>query len=426
MREFSSRMRKSVPMHFRAQKMAVTTENPHESRPQTVPPAYSVQVIRNEDDLAAFRSEWDSLPGNRDSDPTVFTTILRTRSEVIRPHILVVRRNGSACASLVGRIELGDIGFKVGYAHLRTKARILYFSYGGPRGETSADVCNLFVREICRALSAGEADAAYLNFIRDDGALFAASQTIPGWFSRDRIHITQDHFTARLPDSVNAFYAGLSANTRGQLRTKSRRLEKTFPGAVTIRCFKDPGEVEVLAQEAEAIVSKSYQRGLGVGFANTPDIREQLNARAEKGWLLAYVLYLQGQPCAFWIGDLNQGGIRSEYTAYDGDFAKHSPGLYLMSKVIEGFCSDPGRPVHEIDFAMGYAQYKETLANCNWREASVYIYAPTFAGLKLNLMRTLSGGIDKSLKSILQRAGLLGTIKKRWRDRARRSVQTDS
>jgi hypothetical protein len=44
-------------------------------------------------------------------------------------------------------------------------------------------------------------------------------------------------------------------------------------------------------EHAESIAEKSYQRGLGVGFANTPEVRKRLELESQKKWLRASILY---------------------------------------------------------------------------------------------------------------------------------------
>ena len=79
------------------------------------------------------------------------------------------------------------------------------------------------------------------------------------------------------------------------------------------------------------------------------------------------MLYIADRPCSFWIGDVNQGTFGSDYLAYDAEFEKYSPGMCLILKVIEGFCDENPQGITEVDFATGYAQYKEVLSNRNGR-----------------------------------------------------------
>jgi CelD/BcsL family acetyltransferase involved in cellulose biosynthesis len=92
--------------------------------------------------------------------------------------------------------------------------------------------------------------------------------------------------------------------------------------------------------------------------------------------------------------------------------------MYLIMKVIEGFCGGHREGVTAVDFGPGHAQYKEILSTEEWLETSVYIFAPTLKGTSLNLVRTFIGGIDQTLKKALARTKLLRKIKKAWRAHA--------
>jgi len=379
----------------------------------------SVRTLRSVIELEQLRQPWTSWPGNRDSEIDTYLTFLRSHAATVRPHVVVVDRDGSPEAILVGRIDLGHISCRLGYLRLNLPARILCFVYGALRGNPSKEDCELIVDSVLRSLSVGEADVAYMNFLREDSELCKLAKRRPGVLSRDYVHVTQEHYAATLPASVDEFYRGLSPKVRKNQRWQAKKLTELYSGDVTIRCFRKVSEIESLAAEAERLASRSYQRGLGVGFFDTPSARNHLRLKAERGWLRGYVLYLGGRPCAFWIGDINQGTFGSDYLAFDATFGKYSPGMYLITRVIEGFCEGHREGVTAVDFGPGYAQYKEVLSNHEWRETSVYIFASTLRGISLNLVRTLIGRMDRTVKKALARTNLLQKIKKAWRANAR-------
>lgn len=383
--------------------------------PETLSGRATLRVFRDPAELDEIREAWETLRGDRDSDRTVYLSILHSRPHVLRPHILVAYRDGQPQSMLVGRLIDEPLAFRIGYAPFRMKARTLYFVYGGPRGADSEEYSELFVREICNSLAAGEADAVYLNFLRTDAALFQAARTIPPKQQQGHAGAEQLHFSSTLPPSSEAFYASLSSHTRRNVRNKNRKLEKTWPSAVRIRLCQTAEDVDVLAETAEVIMQTSYQRGLGVGFRDSAESRDQLRRRAERGWLRGYILYLADNPVAFWIGDVNHQTFRSDYTGYKSDYSNISPGMYLMLKTIEQFCDDPARIVTEIDLAVGYAEYKEMLGNRKWNESAVYLFAPSFRGKSLRTVHGIATRVNASLKRMLERLGLLKKIKKRWR-----------
>ena len=378
-----------------------------------------VRTLRTIQEIEQIRSVWQSWPGNPDSDLDMFLCYLNDSPEVERVHVVMIVRNDEPETILVGRLEKVRLDFKVGYIHVRPSAKLLYFVYGGPRGNASRENCVLLIEEVCRSLSRGEADAAYLNFIRMDSALHHAARTTPGRLCRDYTSVVQPHFTTALVGGIEGFRKTLSSKSRNTIKRRARQLVRSFGDEINLRCFREAADVDELVEDVEDVAKKSYQRGLSVGFVDTPGMRSHLRLKAEKGRLRAYVLYIRNRPCAFWIGNINGSVFCSDFLAYDAEFAAHSVGTYLMMQVVEGLCSDPAEAVKEIDFATGNAQYKAVLGNRMFTEASVYAFAPSVKGLQLSLLRFVTAGIENIAKRTLIQTGLLQRIKTTWRKRAR-------
>jgi len=379
----------------------------------------SVKVLRGIGELEEIREVWESWPGNRDSEMESYMRHAQSNRVTERPHVIVVEREGKPEAILVGRLDLGRINCRLGYLHLDLPARILCFVYGAFRGNASRENSRLIVKSVMDSLKAREADVAYMNYLRDDSELLRLSIEKPRLLCRDYVRTQQLHFATRLPNSAEEFQRGLSSSARWQAKSRQKKLTKDFAGDVKIRCFREVAELESLIRDVEQVAKTSYQRGLGVGFVDSPVTRDGLRLKAERGWLRAYVLYLAERPCAFWIGDINQGTFGSDYIGYDAGLGKYSPGMYLTTKVIEGFCGGNSEGVTAVDFATGHAQYKEVLSNQKWREVSIYIFAPTLKGISFNFARTVIGGMDQAIKKVLERTNLLRRVKKVWRDHAK-------
>jgi hypothetical protein len=387
--------------------------------------AASVKVLRGVAELEEIREVWESWPGNRDSEMESFLMFLRSNPSTARPHVLVIYRGGVPDAILVGRIDRGRVVCRLGYLRVSPRAQIMCFVNGALRGNPSHENCDLMVSEVLRSLSQGEADVAYMNLLREDSDFCRLAMKKPGPLSRDYIRITQLHFFATLPATMEDYYRSLPAGGKGFNRSKHNKLLKDFAGRIRIKCFRGAEEIDVMADDVEQIAKTSYQRGLGVGFIDSSAMRERLRLMARHGWLRVYVLYLAERPCAYWIGDINRGIFGGNYVGYDAQFGKYSPGMFLSMKVIEGFCDGNREGVAGVDFGPGDAKYKEVLSNQTWRETAVYIFAPSLKGIGLNLTRTVVGGLDQITKKVLARTGLLQKIKKGWRARVNpREVQS--
>ena len=135
-----------------------------------------VRVLKTVPELEEVRAVWQSWGGNRDSEMESYLTLVRTNPETLRPHVVVVYRQGRPDSILVGRIDKGQIRCKLGYFEMGFGARIVRFGNGALRGNPSEENCELLVKEILLSLSLGEADAAHLSYLRKGQTLASYPQ----------------------------------------------------------------------------------------------------------------------------------------------------------------------------------------------------------------------------------------------------------
>jgi len=210
----------------------------------------------------------------------------------------------------------------------------------------------------------------------------------------------------------------MSGARRSDLRRHIRKIEAGVAGRPDVVCYRGLSELDKTFADVEEIARKTYQRGLGVGFADNARVRSRLALGAKKGWLRAYVLYLGGRPAAFWIGMLYRRTFVGEFLGFDPEFRSLSPGMFLMMKVLETLCDRAaGDVVDRVDFGLGDAEYKRVLADKAWQEASVYIFSPNCKGLVLKLLRMMANLTNEAAKKGLMAANVLPRFKRMWRDR---------
>ena len=381
----------------------------------------SIRVFRTFEEIEEIRDVWSSWHQHPNSDIDFYSLIVRSRPEMLRPHVVVHYRDGVPDAMLVGRIERARLEFRVGYkTFYRAKVRQLTLVHRGELGTLSPQNCDLLIRQVMHSLRRGEADVAFFNFVRTDSSLYASASELPGFLSRDHFGTAAIQRSTTLPSTVEDVYQRLSGKARKTLKRQARKILSDFEGKVQIRTFSKTAELDDAIRDVERIAKKTYQRGLGVGFCDDENMRRQLVLEAERGWLRIHVLYIGEKPCTFWIGCLYGQTFHSNFLGYDPEYAKYSIGMYLVVTVLENFIIHAVTDQPErIDWGLGDAQYKEVLGDQNWQETSLYIFAKTFRGILLNTFRTPVVFIDEILKKVLERTKLLQKVKKIWRDRAR-------
>lgn len=378
-----------------------------------------IRIINSLPEIEEIRACWASWDGHRDSDIDLYLHILRSTPEVVRPHIFVLYRDGHPAALFIGRVEERRVQFAVGYLKLfKPHVRMLVFANGALRGQASRENAQLFVAQIMHSLRQREADMAVLERVENNSPLFDYARRLPGFLARDHVPVITPHRTMRLPRSLEEVYRGLSRHHRKHVRREAKQFRNQFSD-LRIRCLRETTELDVAIRDIEETAKKTYQRGLGVGFANTSALRQRLHLEAEKGWLRAYILYVGDQPCAFSVGTVYHNTFYSNFLGHDPVYAKYSPGTFLFMRMIEDFCNEN---VRGVDFGFGDALYKQRFGNSVRNEARVHIYARTVKGFQLNLLRTVTALADRLAKKALEKTGLLPRIKRLWRNRVARGT----
>jgi hypothetical protein len=377
-----------------------------------------VKVFRSLDELEQIRNNWNSWNQHPNADFDFFSRIVRSRSEILRPHVIVLYRSGSPEAILVGRIDVTYLDIRVGYKSLyRAPVRQLTLIHGGALGNLSAENCEVLTLEVMNSFQREEAHIAFFNRIRTDFPLYLAAKRTPRFFGRDHFQTPILHWSMKLPASVEELNHKIPGDTRREVRRRTKSLNADYAGNVRIECFSQQSDLDCVFRDVEEVAKKTYQRGLGVGFSNDPERRQQFDLEARKGWLRTYILYVGDKPCAFWIGTLYAGVLHSGDVGYDPAFKKYAPGTLLLMRILEDLC---GKGVKEMDFGLGDADWKQRFGNRTWHEASVYLFAPNLKVVGLYLLWESATLINEIARRGLVKTRLVPRIKAIWRDHLRR------
>ena len=320
---------------------------------------------------------------------------------------------------LLGTTTTATVTEKIAYVIIPLRrVRVLSFAYGGFLGNQSEENSRLIIDELARALQMGEADVALLSYVRTDSPLRQAAINPPSALMRDYFPVNQSHWMMDIPENVEAIYAGLSREHRKKLRAEAKKLRETFGSDLRFVRYDRPDQMEQLIKDTEKVAATTYQRGLGVGFSETRQVRELLALEASKGWLRGYLLYVGDRPCAFWIGCIYKGVFLSEYLGHDPAYARHSPGTYVLVQAMEDLCRDR---VRKIDLGIGESLYKQRFGNRSFEESAISLYAPTLKGMQVKAVRTGAVLVNRTAKKLLHRSNAAARLKKAWRNRLMRA-----
>lgn len=383
--------------------------------------AAAVRLARSAEEVEALRPVWEGFESHVvNADIDYHLTLVEHSPEALRPHVLLLERNGDPATLVVGRVEDVRLPVRMGYKTLsRPLVRVLTVSYAGVLGDAGEDAAAAVIAEIAGSLGRGEADVARLRNLEVGSPLHRIARSAPGVLSRDRLALTARHWRASLDGSYDDYLGRRSSKTRGNIRRYGRKLEAAFPDAIELRTFREPGDRERLVADTGAVYEGTYQHALDVGYSGTGVERDVMTLALARGWFRGFVLYVEGRPRAFWHG-MRYGRVFSTGpTGYDPAYGQHRVGTYLLSRMVEELADEDG--LDWIDFGFGDAEYKQHFGDKSWLEQDVLMWAPRARPIRLNATRTALLAADRSARALLQRRGLLGKARKAWRTRVSRA-----
>jgi CelD/BcsL family acetyltransferase involved in cellulose biosynthesis len=381
---------------------------------RTAPPL--IRTLRSVEELDALAAELAADGTRLAANIDLCRAVVRTLPNVIRPHVLVLERDGTVEGLLLARLERAEMPASFGYATLYSPSlRCLVVATDGVAGAPSDQ--DLLTQELVGALRSGDADVVTLQHVVVDSTLHAAALRRAPRFSRQRFLAQEPHWVLDVPDSAEELLGRLPKGVRDNLRRYSRKLTRELGERLETRCYSSPEDFDVIMRDVEAVAATTYQRGLSAGFhaeADAPFVREALS----QGFFRAWVLYIDGTPCAFETGYAHNGSVVIAAKGFDPAYGRHHAGKVLQLRLLEDLCADP--TIRTLDFGFGDAEYKQRLSNRGWFDVDVTIYARTWRGLRANAGRTAVLAADHLARRAAARLASedrVAQLKRRWRER---------
>jgi CelD/BcsL family acetyltransferase involved in cellulose biosynthesis len=379
----------------------------------------SFHVARSADEVLALRSAWATLQGPcLNSDIDVFLAVVEHAPGVVRPHVLVAEAHGAPVAVIAARLEDTRLSARVGYIRFSPRLRMLTVAHGGFMTTRPMDAAVL-LDALRRSLGGDRIDLVRLRMLTVGSAAHAGAREWAG-VRRRRFAPAVLHWQCAIPGSFDEFLSARSKERRRHVRRYQRRLEEAFQGDLEVRHFTRGAELDRLFADTERVQRRTYQRALGVGFADTRLSRHLTALSMDKGWFRGAVLYLGGEPAAFWHGNAYRGTFATTFTGYDPDLADYRPGTFLLMRVVERLCADPA--MHTLDFGFGDADYKRSFGERSVLEEDVIAFEPRPRPLAVDAAMSAVLGAGSLARGALSRSGALRAVRRTWRRRLRRGL----
>jgi hypothetical protein len=222
-------------------------------------------------------------------------------------------------------------------------------------------------------------DAIYIKSVNVDSSIWREFSEHNWKIDKAQIYMPNTerlfHYV-KLAKTHQEYIKGFKSKQRISFKRKLKKVNEAFPGTVELHRIDSLDDLDYLTESAKKIVQNSWKMNhLTQPIPESIKDISFLRRVTENGFLRSHVLSLDGKPCAFTVGYLYNGIYHCADTAYDINYAKHSPGTVLLYKAIEDIInSDQADIIH---FGITDAQYKRELSNCHSTDASLMIMRPT-------------------------------------------------
>ena len=373
-----------------------------------------VRVIKSIEGIESIRSIWEEMQAKEtypkvSADIDRYLSVIKTADEETQPYILLLNQNNDIVCMLIGYIRKSPIKCNLGRNTLfKPSLQTLNVVYGGILGNPSEDIHRFLIKELIKLARSGEIDVVCFNHLKTDSLIYKAARKVPGLFCRSYFPKIESHVVMSIPRDTEQFLQSCSRRRRKHIRKYLKRLEKEYPGKVTMSVYSKEDEVEYAIETAARISSQTYQRAFGGGVVNDERTKILWRNAAEKGWLRVYILSIDNEPCTFRYVLKYRGTYFAEVIGYLPKWKDYNVGTVLFTKFLEKICREPD--FERIDFSFGGGYHKEMGESFSWPEASVYIFAPRFFPVMVNIVRSFTSAISIFAQYLITKLGIFHVV----------------
>jgi Acetyltransferase (GNAT) domain len=360
-------------------------------------------------------------PAGIDADPEFLHVISSVRPEVISPYTATLTDGddqGSPAAMAVGRLETYALPCRIGYQRLPSpRLRTITIVDGGMIGDLDGGRAERLVRDLVAAVDRGDAEALAFHKLRIGSPAHDAVLCVGARLPRRRIRVDvpRSRWLLELPDTLAGYRSSRSRSTRESLKRYEKKFERDFAGRFELRRFDQPADLETILADMEPVAAKTYQRSLGVGFADNDEFRALIGLGLDRGWFCAWVLYIDGGPVAFWFGFGYRGVFLIGSPGYDPALGDYRIGNYVHLRMVDDLCQDP--TISHVDYGSGDAEYKRRFGTTSHEEQDVLVFGPGMRAITARLELDAAAGLNRMARKVVG-GRLADTIRKRWRQRS--------
>jgi CelD/BcsL family acetyltransferase involved in cellulose biosynthesis len=219
-----------------------------------------------------------------------------------------------------------------------------------------------------------------------------------------------DRYTLTKTGTHADYIARWDSKRRYKLRAYSKNCLKE--GKFTLH--RTPSELDAFLDASRGLAQQTYQaRVFGNQLPSTQEFRARVAALAAAERTIGALLTHKGKAAAFWWFTIDGDTLLSEFTGYDAELYRLSPGTALLWLIIEAFFADSRLRI--LDFGEGEAEYKRTFSTESRRCAEIYYLKPRVRPLTMVGLDSALWGTRRVLRPVereLERRGWKAKLKR--------------
>lgn len=373
----------------------------------------NIRVLTTWKELEEVQLFWENNVRHPNAEYWLFSRVLRSRSEVVSPYVIVICQQAHPRALVLCRLEDTPCSIGLGYWTLaRPAVRTLVVMHGGVLGELDSAGAALVLEFLRKALALRVASRIWLNAQPDNSPLAEVALRATTPWCRGYLVDRSGHWRIEIPAQPGGALARMKSKHRSWLMRMKTEMDSCFTGTVRYACFRGPTEIPDAIADIEAVAKKTYQRGLGVGPRDVAEYRDRYLCMANAGRLRIWLLYAGKRPLAFRIGFVYGETIHGGGIGHDPEMSRFRPGTLLLLHTLDDLAQEG---IKYYDLGLGDADYKRQFGQLSHNDVSFSIFADSLSGLCAKVAIAVSGRANRCLKRAGAWLDVAGYVKKRWR-----------
>lgn len=386
-------------------------------------PKYKIQgnrrivVVRTLPDIEKIREDWIYLSEKfGKSTPflnyEIFKQLNSSCEDGKKPLVVVFYDEEEPVALLVGNSATIPLFSIKTFGLSIFSMRCWNIVFDGIITNNKADSIDAVINYFYDLLKSGRMDLINLRHMCLDDK--ATSKIIRHLQSRfNTISKPELHFNRELIDADTGLeISNHSKKTKYNFRRSDRILVKYFGGAVEVQSFHSLEDVNAFIEDADSIVSQTYQAALGAGITNNKHWQDVVSTLASINSFRGYVLKSSDIPIAYLLGAVIKDRFTLFATGFLPKYQKLSPGTVLINRV---FTSLTDEGINIVDLGFGDAAYKRLHSTQIEQDLSLKVYGKRFRNISGWIFDLCNKISIRIARFVIEKVGLSQTVKRIWR-----------